>query len=142
MSNKYKTILRLIVFLLSLMIAFKLLPEFLIEYEFTWAMPILVILSASFVGETWVWFLGRKTIVQYFNGWDKIVFIIAFAVILLLFTMSENLQLSRVVKFLLDMVGLGLGWLIIHFSGSANMRKALVTLPYMREKSSNIEEGG
>lgn len=140
MRDKRYIALYLVTFLMSLAFAFRVLPTILIENELGWAIPMTAILNGVFILEIWISLLGYKGMWKYFESKDKIVFFFAMTVFLTLLTFTEKVQLSRGAEILITLAGLLLGWLIIHFFGSTNMKNALTLHPSMRQENSDKEE--
>ncbi len=140
--NKYlKTSARLLIFSIALIIALKLIPKIFTEAnDLEWAIPAMAILSALFILEAWILLRGRKIILYYLSVRDKVVFFLALTVILLALSLSERMHLPRSINILIDLIGLLLGWLIVRFFGSKNMKEVLSNPIASRKIDADFED--
>jgi hypothetical protein len=140
MIGKFKYIKRFIVFMLSLVISFKIFQVlFLQNSGLEWAIPAFAILSASLISEAWMSLRGRKTVWQYFNARDKVVFFFAMTVFLLFLTFPERMQLTSRAGFLIGLVGLLLSWLLVRHLGSPGMKEVMFGLTSSRQFDPDFE---
>lgn len=142
MIRRIKYIKRFAVFILSLVISFKIFQVLFLQYSgLEWAIPSIAIVSASLISEAWMSLRGRKTVWQYFNARDKVVFFFAMTVFLLFLTVPERLQLTSKAGFLIGLIGLFLGWLLVRRFGSPGMKEVMFGLTSSRHMDKDLENG-
>lgn len=81
-------------------------------------------LNGLFTIEAWALFRGRKTILQYFNFRDKVVFFFAMTEVALTLTLLKILHIPQSLEILIGFMGILFGlFLIPRFFGSPGMKE-------------------